>query len=163
MLELAGLATSATPPPPICPWRAEAPRGDPGAHGAPAPAAAGRARRGLNDGETAELATLLRAVRDSGVTLLVVEHNMSLVMGVADEIIVLDAGTVIARGTPARSSAIRVIEAYIGQTEGLPDAGAAQHHRGYGRQPVVHGVSLTLKPARSWRWWAPTVLASRRW
>ena len=74
---------------------------------------------GLNDGETAELATLLRAVRDSGVTLLVVEHNMSLVMGVADEIIVLDAGTVIARGTPAEIQRNpRVIEAYIGQTEG---------------------------------------------
>lgn len=74
---------------------------------------------GLNDGETAELATLLRAVRDSGVTLLVVEHNMSLVMGVADEIIVLDAGTVIARGTPAEIQRNpRVIEAYIGQSEG---------------------------------------------
>ncbi|HUN46456.1 MAG TPA: ABC transporter ATP-binding protein [Stellaceae bacterium] len=74
---------------------------------------------GLNDGETAELAMLLRAVRDSGVTLLVVEHNMSLVMGVADQVIVLDAGTVIARGTPAEVQRNpRVIEAYIGQTEG---------------------------------------------
>ncbi len=74
---------------------------------------------GLNDGETAELALLLRAVRDSGVTLLVVEHNMSLVMGVADEVIVLDAGAVIARGTPAKIQRDRrVIEAYIGQAEG---------------------------------------------
>ena len=73
---------------------------------------------GLNDGETAELALLLRAVRDSGVTLLVVEHNMSLVMGVADEVVVLDAGAVIARGTPAEIQRNpRVIEAYIGQTE----------------------------------------------
>ena len=39
---------------------------------------------GLNDGETAELAVLLRAVRDAGITIMVVEHNMSLVMGVAD-------------------------------------------------------------------------------
>jgi branched-chain amino acid transport system ATP-binding protein len=74
---------------------------------------------GLNDGETAELALLLRAVRDSGVTLLVVEHNMSLVMGVADEVIVLDAGAVIARGSPAEIRRHpRVIEAYIGQAEG---------------------------------------------
>ena len=73
---------------------------------------------GLNDGETAELAMLLRAVRDSGVTLLVVEHNMSLVMGVADEVIVLDAGAVVARGSPAEIQRNpRVIEAYIGQVE----------------------------------------------
>jgi branched-chain amino acid transport system ATP-binding protein len=73
---------------------------------------------GLNDGETAELALLLRAVRDSGVTLLVVEHNMSLVMGVADEVIVLDAGAVVARGAPAEIQRNpRVIEAYIGQVE----------------------------------------------
>ena len=75
---------------------------------------------GLNDGETAELALLLRAVRDSGVTLLVVEHNMSLVMGVADEVIVLDAGAVVARGSPAEIQRNpRVIEAYIGQVEGV--------------------------------------------
>jgi branched-chain amino acid transport system ATP-binding protein len=74
---------------------------------------------GLNDGETAELALLLRAVRDSGVTLLVVEHNMSLVMGVADEVIVLDAGAVVARGGPGEIQRNpRVIEAYIGQFEG---------------------------------------------
>jgi len=74
---------------------------------------------GLNDGETAELALLLRAVRDSGVTLLVVEHNMSLVMGVAQEVIVLDAGAVVARGSPAEIQRNpRVIEAYIGQAEG---------------------------------------------
>jgi len=74
---------------------------------------------GLNDGETAELALLLRAVRDSGVTLLVVEHNMSLVMGVADEVIVLDAGAIVARGRPVEIQRDpRVIEAYIGQAEG---------------------------------------------
>jgi len=71
---------------------------------------------GLNDGETAELAMLLRAVRESGVTVLVVEHNMSLVMGVADRVIVLDAGTVVAEGPPAEIQRNpRVIEAYIGQ------------------------------------------------
>jgi branched-chain amino acid transport system ATP-binding protein len=71
---------------------------------------------GLNDAETAELASLLRAVRDSGITVVVVEHNMSLVMGVADQVIVLDAGTVVASGTPAEIQRNpRVIEAYVGQ------------------------------------------------
>jgi len=71
---------------------------------------------GLNDAETADLAELLRAVRDSGVTVMVVEHNMSLVMGVADQVIVLDVGTIVASGTPKEIQGnARVIAAYVGQ------------------------------------------------
>ena len=70
---------------------------------------------GLNDAETADLAELLRAVRDSGITVIVVEHNMSLVMGVADQVIVLDAGAVVASGTPREiQKDKRVIAAYVG-------------------------------------------------
>jgi branched-chain amino acid transport system ATP-binding protein len=78
---------------------------------------------GLNDVETAELASLLRAVRNSGVTVMVVEHNMSLVMGVADRVVVLDAGSLVASGTPqeVRQNS-RVIEAYIGR-DGVGVAG----------------------------------------
>lgn len=71
---------------------------------------------GLNDTETEELAVLLRAVRASGVTALVVEHNMSLVMNVADEVLVLEAGRLIAAGPPRAVQADpRVIAAYLGQ------------------------------------------------
>jgi branched-chain amino acid transport system ATP-binding protein len=70
---------------------------------------------GLNDTETAKLAALLRAVRDIGVPILVVEHNMSLVMNVADQVIVLDLGRLLARGTPSEIQGDqRVIDAYLG-------------------------------------------------
>ena len=61
---------------------------------------------GLNDRETAELAVLLRGIRDAGTTMLVVEHNMSLVMGVADTVFVLDAGRLIASGSPQQVQTI---------------------------------------------------------
>ena len=56
---------------------------------------------GLNDTETQELANLLRAIRTLGIPVLIVEHNMSLVMNVADQIVVIDFGAIIARGSPA--------------------------------------------------------------
>jgi branched-chain amino acid transport system ATP-binding protein len=71
---------------------------------------------GLNDAETADLAALLRAVRDSGVTVIVVEHNMSLVMGVADQVVVVDAGRLVAIGSPREiQQDKRVIAAYVGE------------------------------------------------
>ena len=71
---------------------------------------------GLNDTETGELADLLRAIRACGVTVMVVEHNMSLVMTIADHVVVLEAGRLIAAGTPAEIQANpRVISAYLGE------------------------------------------------
>lgn len=81
---------------------------------------------GLNDAETAELARLISAVRVAGTTVVVVEHNMSLIMGIADEVLVLDAGRLIAHGTPKEIQANEtVIEAYVGR--GL-DAVLAEAH-----------------------------------
>jgi branched-chain amino acid transport system ATP-binding protein len=71
---------------------------------------------GLNDTETQELANLLRAIRTLGIPVLIVEHNMSLVMNVADQVVVIDSGAIIAKGTPAEiQSNKQVIEAYLGR------------------------------------------------
>ena len=73
---------------------------------------------GLNDTETQELANLLRAIRTLGIPVLLVEHNMSLVMNVADQVIVMDSGAIIARGTPSEiQQNSRVIEAYLGRED----------------------------------------------
>lgn len=55
---------------------------------------------GLNIYETKELADLILRIRDRGVTCLVVEHDMSLVMSISDDVVVLDQGRQIAEGPP---------------------------------------------------------------
>jgi branched-chain amino acid transport system ATP-binding protein len=70
---------------------------------------------GLNPAETAALGEIIVGIRDSGVGILLVEHDMRLVMDVSDELMVLNFGCPIARGTPdsvAKDEA--VIEAYLG-------------------------------------------------
>ena len=70
---------------------------------------------GLNDAEVEDFKNLLLAVKEKGVTILLVEHNMKLVMDVADEIIVLDFGRKLAEGNCDEISRNRkVIEAYLG-------------------------------------------------
>jgi ABC-type branched-subunit amino acid transport system ATPase component/branched-subunit amino acid ABC-type transport system permease component len=72
---------------------------------------------GLDTTESQWLAQQLRVVRDSGVTILMVEHDMSLVLSLCDEIHVLNFGKVIAHGTPAQIRANpAVAEAYLGST-----------------------------------------------
>lgn len=71
---------------------------------------------GLNDAETEELASLIQKIREQGITTLLVEHDMGLVMDISDEIVVLDYGVKIAEGPPeVVSTDEQVIEAYLGR------------------------------------------------
>ena len=73
---------------------------------------------GLDTGETAELGRLLRTLPERGVTVLLVDHDMPLVLGVCDEVLVLDFGRIIARGTPDEVRADpAVVAAYLGRPE----------------------------------------------
>ena len=75
---------------------------------------------GLNADEVEQLATIVRAIRASGVTVVVIEHNMGLVMSLCEQITVLASGRVIAEGTPAQVVAdTAVIEAYLGDARML--------------------------------------------
>jgi ABC-type branched-subunit amino acid transport system ATPase component len=70
---------------------------------------------GLNPTETAAMIDVLRRVRTSGVTVVLVEHDMPSVMEVSDRILVLESGRLIAEGTPAEIAAnLQVIKAYLG-------------------------------------------------
>ena len=77
---------------------------------------------GMNPAESAELLRFIRELRDKGYTILMIEHDMSVVMNISDRIYVLDHGRLIAEGKPEEiANNPRVIEAYLGGQKHVED------------------------------------------
>jgi branched-chain amino acid transport system ATP-binding protein len=114
---------------------------------------------GLASEERARLDAVLRAIAAQGIAVVLVEHDMELVMKVSDRIFVLDAGRLIAQGTPEQVQADpEVRRAYLGDGEfaapearapvpaDAPDAIRVESlSAGYGAAPVIEGLSLRVR------------------
>ncbi|MBW8904459.1 MAG: ATP-binding cassette domain-containing protein [Betaproteobacteria bacterium] len=113
---------------------------------------------GLAREDKARLAGLLRRIAESGIAVVLVEHDMPVVMGISDTVIVLDAGVVIAAGAPAavqRDPAVR--KAYLGDeagpalgrqgpaAAGEPYLSVGRLEAGYGAEPVLKGIDLEVR------------------
>ncbi|MFC7111326.1 ABC transporter ATP-binding protein [Nonomuraea rubra] len=82
---------------------------------------------GLNGEEVRQLADIVRSIRDSGVTVIIIEHNMGLVMSLCDQVTVLSSGKVIADGPPAEVAVHPdVVAAYLGDSMAAPTEETAE-------------------------------------
>jgi len=110
---------------------------------------------GLSGPDKTRLAQLLRRIADAGIAVVLVEHDMSVVMGISDRVIVLDAGVRIAAGSPAevqRDPAVR--KAYLGEAQqrkaaperprGVPLLEIGRLAAGYGAEPVLKKIDLRV-------------------
>ena len=114
---------------------------------------------GLMKADKDSLSTLLRQIADLGIAVILVEHDMTLVMGISDHVVVLDAGTVIAHGTPLEvRHNPRVLKAYLGggdmrerprRVPFVPPADSilsvVKLTAGYGAAPVLDDVSFDVR------------------
>jgi ABC-type branched-subunit amino acid transport system ATPase component len=111
---------------------------------------------GMNPSEAAEMSRLIAKLRDEGRTILLIEHNMKVVMGLCDRVSVLDHGEKIAEGAPGEIQADgRVIEAYLGRArEAATASGRAGGDvllalegvsAGYGAIRALQGISLAVR------------------
>ncbi|GAC1550019.1 MAG: hypothetical protein NVS2B9_16430 [Myxococcales bacterium] len=78
---------------------------------------------GLNPSEVAATIDIIRRIRQSGVTIVIVEHILKVIMGLSDRVVVLDHGRKLAEGSPAEVAGnADVITAYLGSAEDESDA-----------------------------------------
>ncbi len=115
---------------------------------------------GLSREDKLRLGALLRRIADAGLTVLLVEHDMTLVMGISDHVVVLNAGMRLAAGTPTQVQADPAVQqAYLGESlaDTKEDAplrenttrpemlGVGALVAGYGAEPVLHGIDLQVR------------------
>jgi ABC-type branched-subunit amino acid transport system ATPase component/ABC-type branched-subunit amino acid transport system permease subunit len=114
---------------------------------------------GLSREDKERLGALLRRIAVAGITVLLVEHDMTLVMGISDQVVVLDAGVRLASGTPAEVQANPAVQqAYLGESlasdapardvdsSARPEMlGVGSLVAGYGAEPVLHGIDLQVR------------------